>query len=263
MGNHVLIERKGKIAYLILNRPEVLNAINKDLTEDLERALDEIEGDNSISVVILKGAGRAFCVGYDVGKYNKRTVMEDRDRLEDFTRTWLRVWEFPKPIIGQVHGYALAGGTQLLGSCDFVVTAKNATFGFPSMPLGGGFVAMYWTWHVGYQRSKMLDLTAGSRISGEKAVAYGMASECFDEDKLEEETLAIARGIAKTPLDILILKKKAHNRIMEMHGFRQAVLLGPEQDAIIHTSEGVKLVQQKINEHGLKGAIKWFNEQEV
>jgi enoyl-CoA hydratase len=263
MEKCVLIEKKGRIAYLILNRPEVLNALNQALFNDLELALDDLEADDGVSVIIIKGAGRAFCVGYDVSKYTKQTVMEDRNKLENYTRTWLRVWEFPKPIIAQVHGYALAGGTQLLGSCDIVVTAKNATFGFPQLPLGGGFVALYWPWHIGYQRTKLLDLTAGSRITGEQAVQYGMAAVSFDEEALEEETLRIARAIAKTPLDILVIKKKAHNRIMEMQGFRQAVLLGPDQDAIIHTSDGIKLVRQMISELGLKGAIKWFNEQEV
>ncbi|PWA07827.1 crotonase [Pueribacillus theae] len=259
----VLVDRLGKIAYLTLNRPEKLNAFNNELFEELDAALDEVEADDSISVVIIKGKGRAFSVGYDVGKPADKTVTEDRDMLEVFTLRWLRIWDFPKPIIAQVQGYALAGGTQLLACCDMVITDKDATFGFPSLPLGGGFVGMYWGWHIGVQRAKMLDLTAGSRISGKEATEYGFAAKCFDGDKLEEETLKIARGIAKTPLDILKLKKKAHNRVMEAQGFRNTLMFGPEQDAIIHTADGIKLVREKIKELGLKGAIEWFNNQEV
>ncbi|MFM1653789.1 enoyl-CoA hydratase-related protein [Brevibacillus sp. B_LB10_24] len=259
----VLVERKGRIAYVILNRPEKLNALNSQLLQELDSELSDIEKDDEISVVILKGNGRAFSVGYDVGKYSYPTVTQDRDNLEEFTRRWLRVWEYPKPIIAQVQGYALAGGTQLLASCDIVVTSEDAVFGFPSLPLGGGFVGLYWGWHVGYQRAKLLDLTAGSRISGKEATEYGFAACCFSADEIEEKTLEIARRIAKTPLDILKLKKKAHNRIMELQGFRTGVMYGPEQDAIIHTADGIKLMRSKIDELGLKAAIQWFNEQEV
>ncbi|MCP1146687.1 enoyl-CoA hydratase-related protein [Lysinibacillus endophyticus] len=259
----VLIERKGKIAYIILNRPEKLNAFNADLFADLDRALDELEKDDSVSVLIIKGNGRAFSVGYDVAKYKTPTVIQDKENLEGYTRRWIRIWEYPKPIIAQVHGYALAGGTQLLASCDIVITDEDTQFGFPSLPLGGGFVGLYWHWHVGPQRTKMLDLTAGSRITGREAEQYGIAAKCVPAGELEEATLEVARGIAKTPLDILKLKKQAHNRIMELQGFRTGVMYGPEQDAIIHTADGIKLVHEKIAELGLKGAIEWFHSQEV
>jgi enoyl-CoA hydratase len=259
----VLIEKRGRIAYVILNRPEKLNALSADLFSDLDQALAVLEKDDSISVLIIKGKGRAFSVGYDVSNYIEPSVTEDRDNLEEFTRRWLRVWEYPKPIIAQVQGFALAGGTQLLACCDIVITEEEAQFGFPSLPLGGGFVGIYWGWHVGPQRAKMLDLTAGSRITGKEATEYGIAAKCFKREELEEETLNIARGIAKTPLDILKLKKKAHNRMMELQGFRTGVMFGPEQDAIIHTADGIKLVHKKIKELGLKGAIDWFNSQEV
>jgi enoyl-CoA hydratase len=107
----VLIEKIGRIAYVILNRPEKLNALSADLFRDLDLALEELEKDDSISVLIIKGKGRAFSVGYDVSKYKNPTVTEDRDKLEEYTRRWLRVWEYPKPIIAQVQGFALAGGT--------------------------------------------------------------------------------------------------------------------------------------------------------
>ena len=259
----VLIERKGKIAYVILNRPEKLNALNASLFADLDNALDELEYDDSVSVLIIKGSGRAFSVGYDVSKYKAPTVIEDKENLDRYTKRWIRIWEYPKPIIAQVHGYALAGGTQLVACCDVVVTDEDTQFGFPSLPLGGGFVGIYWGWHIGHQRAKMLDLTAGSRITGREAEQYGIAAKCVPSGELESAALEIARGMAKTPLDILKLKKQAHNRIMDLQGFRTGIMFGPEQDAIIHTADGIKLVHQKIAEKGLKGAIQWFNEQEV
>lgn len=259
----VLTERKGKVAYIILNRPDKLNALNADLFNDLDDALNLFEKDDSVSVVIIKGNGRAFSVGYDVGKYKSPSVIEDKNNLEGYTERWLRIWQYPKPIIAQVHGYALAGGTQLVACCDIVITDEDTQFGFPSLPLGGGFVGIYWGWHVGPQRAKLLDLTAGSRILGREAEQYGIAAKCVPAGELEDAVLSIAKGIAKTPVDILKLKKQAHNRIMDLQGFRTGIQFGPEQDAIIHTADGIKLVQQKIGELGLKGAIEWFNNQEV
>ena len=264
----VLLERKGKIAYIVFNRPEKLNAFNREMFDGFEARLEELRHDDSVSVVILKGNGRAFSVGYDVGSDNPerkklKSVTNDRDRLEANLQRWLKVWDYPKPVIAQIQGYALAGGTQLAVCCDIVVTSEEAVFGFPSLPLGGGYVGPLWTLAVGAQRSKLMDFTAGSKISGKEAAEWGFAAKSFPEEVIEAETLKIAQAIAKTPLDILTLKKKAINRVMNVQGFREAILFGAEWDAIIHQADGVKTTAEKIQELGLKGAIKWFNDQPV
>lgn len=270
MSQQVLVERKGKIGYIVFNRTEKLNAFNRDMFDGFEAALEELRVDENVSVIIIKGNGRAFSVGYDVGSDNEyrkkslKSVTDDRERLENNLQRWLKVWDFPKPVIGQVSGYALAGGTQLLACCDIVITAEDAVFGFPSLPLGGGYVGPIWTMIVGGQRSKLMDFTAGSQISGKEAVDWGFAAIAFPKEQLEEETLKIAQKIAKTPSDVLALKKKAINRILDTQaGFKQSVLFGAEWDAIIHQADGVKLTSEKIKELGLKGAIEWFNKQEV
>ncbi|GAK00558.1 enoyl-CoA hydratase/isomerase family protein [Geomicrobium sp. JCM 19055] len=99
----VLVERNGKVAYLTLNRPDKLNALSNELFNDLDAALDEVENDQNVSVIIIKAKGKAFSVGYDVGKYTNQTTLEDRDKLEEYTLRWLRLWDFPKPIIAQVQ----------------------------------------------------------------------------------------------------------------------------------------------------------------
>ncbi|WP_417433077.1 enoyl-CoA hydratase-related protein [Hoeflea sp.] len=268
MSEVVVVERNGKIASIILNRPDKLNALNREVFEAFDAALIELEHDDDVAVVIIKGAGRAFCVGYDVGTDNPersklKSVTADRDRLEVNVERWLRVWDFPKPVIGQVHGYALAGGTQLLTCCDIVITAEDAKFGFPSVPLGGGYVGPMWTHVVGAQRSKLMDFTAGSQIDGKRAVEWGMATLAFPAERLDEETLDIARKIARTPADILRLKKKAINRVIEGGDFRTSVLNGALWDSIIHQADGVKLTSQKISELGVRGAVDWFNSQDV
>lgn len=265
----VYTESKGKIGYVVLNRPKKLNAFSKDMLEQFDAAMDVFRNNHEISVVIIKGNGRAFSVGYDVGSDNPDRhgkagdVIADRDLHESFVRRWMSVWEYPKPVIAQVSGYALAGGSQLCSCCDVVVTAEDAQFGFPALPLGGGFVGPMWVWHVGIQRAKLMDLTAGSKISGTTAVQWGLAACSFPADKLEEETLNIARGIAKTPLEILRLKKIALNRVMEIQGYHTAQMFLQDQDAVVHTSEGVHRTVAKINELGVKGAVEWFNNQEV
>ena len=268
MLDAVLVERRGKIAYIIFNRPEKMNALNRDIFEGFDAALDELADDPEIGVVIIKGNGRSFCAGYDVSADNpERTklnsVTADRDRLEVNVERWLRVWDFPKPVIAQVHGYALAGGTQLLTCCDIVVTAEDAKFGFPSLPLGGGYVGPMWTLVVGAQRSKLMDFTAGSQIDGKRAVEWGIATLAFPADRLEEETLEIARKIAKTPPDILRLKKKAINRVIESGDFRTSITNGALWDSIIHQADGVKQTVQRIKEMGVRGAVDWFNDQDV
>jgi len=265
----VLTEKKGKIGYLIFNRPDKLNAFNQELLVQFDEAMEQFRKDDGISVVIIKGNGRAFSVGYDVGVDNPdrqtsaSSVIADRDVLEGYTRRWMGVFDFPKIVIAQVHGYCLAGGSQLASCCDIVIAAEDAQFGFPSLPLGGGYVGPMWVWHVGIQRAKLMDLTAGSRISGKVAEDWGFVAKTFPADKLEEETLKIARGIAKTPADILRLKKVALNRVLEIQGYRTMQMFLHEQDAIIHTSDGVNLTVQKIKELGVKGAVEWFNNQEV
>jgi enoyl-CoA hydratase len=255
----VLFEKSGAVGTIVLNRPDKLNALNQSMLEALDRRLHEAEADDSISVVVIKGAGRAFSAGVDLDpashKPDAGAVTADRDRIEGQIDRWERLWRFPKPVIAQVHGYCIAASTVIALSCDFIVISDECRIRFPSLPLGGGYVSTYWALAIGPRKAKEMDFIAGSEITGVEAKALGWANHCFPEAELEQRTRSIAEAVARTPLDLLRLKKKAINRVMEMQHYPAAVRMGAEWDSIAHFSEGATRVRELIKVHGLKGAI--------
>lgn len=259
MADEVLYEADGAIATLILNRPDKMNAFNLELFDALRQALDRAERDPAIRVVILKGAGRAFSVGMDLegGKSPAELgVTADRSRLQSHIEDFLRVWDFPKPVIGQVHGYCVAAATMLALACDITLISTDCKIRFPSIPIGGGFVSSFWTFFVGPKRAKEMDFIAGSQISGSDAEAWGFANRAFAPAELEARTRQMAAAIAKTPPDLLRLKKMAINRVVEWQGFRQAMIGGAEWDTLCHFSDGAREMRQRVVDLGMKEAIR-------
>lgn len=259
MSDEVLYEIDGPVATLILNRPDKMNAFNLDMFAGLRGALDKAEHDPAIRVVIIKGAGRAFSVGMDLegGKSPAELgVTEDRRRLQAHIEEFLRVWDFPKPVIGQVHGYCIAAGTMLALACDITLISSDCRIRFPSIPIGGGFVSSFWAFFVGPKRAKEMDFVAGSEISGEEAVDWGFANRAFAPAELEQRATRMATAISKTPPDLLRLKKMAINRVVERQGFREAMIGGAEWDTLCHFSEGAREMRQRVVDLGMKEAIK-------
>jgi enoyl-CoA hydratase len=261
MAELVTYQREGKVAFLGLNRPEKLNAITPQLIADYHAALDEFTADRDARVAILRGEGRAFCVGMDLSpEYHRapENAGADRTYIEEMARAWLRMWDCPKPIIAQVHGFCFAGGTQLPVCCDITVIAEDTLLGWPRMPVGAGWISPMWSFLVGTQRAKLMSYRVGSMMSGREAYEYGYASMVFPAESLAEETLKVAQDIAKLPSDMLRIKKYANNKVWERQGFREAVLGGAEWDAVAHTTDTVNNARAWISEHGLKGAIDKF-----
>jgi enoyl-CoA hydratase len=257
----VIYQRNGRVGMLGLNRPEKLNAINAEMISDYHRALDDFIADEDARVGILYGEGRAFCVGMDLSpsaRYGSADAAADRARIEEMARSWLRLWDCPKPIIAQIHGYCFAGGTQLPICCDIVAVAAEAVLGWPKMPVGGGFISPMWSFLVGTQRAKLMSFRVGSTMTGREAYEAGYASLIYGEAELAAATLEVARDIAKLPAEMLRIKKLANNRVMETLGFRATVLAGAEWDAIAHTTKTAADARAWINEYGLKGAIDKF-----
>lgn len=261
MSGTVIYRREGRVALIGLNRPERLNAINRTLSADLREVLAEFTADPQARVAILYGEGRAFCAGADLtpqGRYHSPDPLADRYAIEQSVRTWLALFDCPKPIIAQVHGYCIAGGTQPPLFCDIVSIAEDAVVGFPKVPVGGGFISPMWSWRVGSQHARLMSYQVGITITGRQAHEMGYAALCFPQDTLAEETFKIAENIAKLPSDMLQIKKYANNRVLEQQGFRTAVLNAAEWDAIAHTAGTVTTAREWIQEYGLKGAIEKF-----
>jgi enoyl-CoA hydratase len=158
-------------------------------------------------------------------------------------------------VIAQVHGFCLAGGTQLALICDITVAAEDATFGIPQLPVGIGFVAPFWTWLIGPKKAREVFYRIGSRIDAQEALRLGMINAVFPKERLEAETRAMAASIAETPVEILQLAKRGINETQEVQGFRESLMFGCEIDALSHQSNAVRAVNRLIRERGLRAAL--------
>jgi enoyl-CoA hydratase len=258
--DEVRYEVDGRVATVTLDRPEKLNAITPALQRELLAALQQAADDSGVHVAVVRGAGRGFCAGYDVtsGAMAASSVTADRAQLEAITRGWLAIWDLPLPVVAEVHGACLAGGTQLAAICDITFVADDARIGTPQLPLGAGYVASFWSWFVGPKKAKEIFFPTGAVITAAEAVAMGLFNRVVAAADLAAEVRTYAEAVARTPKDLLALQKLAINRTQEAQGFRQALLQGAEIDAIAHMSPAVRTVNRHIAEYGLKDALGAF-----
>ena len=271
----VLFEREGRLAYLTLNRPERLNAFNTAQWDALEAALARANGDPEVRVVIVRGAGRAFSAGADLraraeaqaealaaGKdapVHQEDATEDAINLHLSIDRYLRIWNNPKPIIAQVHGYCLGVASQLAVMCDITVIAEDAHVGLPSIPLGGAYISPMWSWLIGPKRAKEMSFTVGAQIDGKTASDWGWANRAVPVGELESTVRDMATRMANLPSKFLQLKKSSINRQMDIKGFSAAIRTGAEMDALLHYTDTVDVMRAQIREQGLRGAIEAFN----
>ena len=267
MPETIALEQIGRVARVTLNRPEKLNAISRQLQRELIEVLTELERDDSVHVALVSGAGRAFSAGYDlaggsgVAAEQASAISRDRDGLEELLRNWLRIWDLRLPVIAKVHGYCLAGGSQLASICDVTFVADDARIGAPQLPLGAGFVASFWAWQVGGKRAKEFFFPVGSMISGQEAAEIGLFNRALPADELDQFVDDYVKLVAKTPKEILVLQKKAINRTQEVQGFREALMGGVEIDAIAHFTTPVLEMNRSLKERGLRATLDDFNRQ--
>ncbi len=259
----ILLKRDKSLTWLILNRPEKLNAMNKIVLEEFSAALAFLATDDGTRVIAIRGAGRAFSAGYDIersedGSHEVDTV-DDYVTHVGYLERFMKIWDHPKPVIACVHGYCLAGATQMCIFTDITVVAEDAVIGLPAMPLGGGYITPMWTPFVGPKRAKQMSFVPGSKISGLTASEWGFANYAVPADELEENVRQLAWSIARVPAAVLRMKKMSINRVWDVMGFRTTALMGAETDALLHASTDVKELTESIQEHGLKEAIARFN----
>jgi enoyl-CoA hydratase len=266
----LLTENLGPVRRLTLNRPDVLNALSTELVEALWSALGEASGDPSVRVVVIRGAGRAFCAGYDL----KEEAEEERTRggpkdlaawREELARDvhrMLELFDHPTPVIAQVHGYCLAGGCDLMMMCDLAVASEDAMFGEPEIRFGSGVVTMVMPWLIGARKAKELLLTGEDRIGADEALRIGLVNRVVPRDRLDEETLDLARQIAVIDPVAVSMTKRSINRSLEVAGFREALLANVDIDAIIESAEVPE--RREFNrirgDRGLKEALRWRDE---
>ncbi len=261
----LLTDDLGPVRRLTLNRPAVLNALSFELVDRLSEALAAAAADDGVRVVVIRGAGRAFCAGYDL----KEDAEQDRERPKD-ERTYrgefaydvarmLEIFDHPKPVIAQVHGYCLAGGCDLMMMCDVAIASEDAMFGEPEIRFGSGVVTMVMPWLVGARKAKELLLTGEDRIPADEAARIGLVNRVVPLERLEEETLAFAMTVAKLDPVAISLTKRAINRSLEVAGFREAIWENVDLDVRIEVADVPEREEfSRIHRtEGLKAAIAW------
>jgi enoyl-CoA hydratase len=242
---HILVDvpRPG-VSRITLNRPESRNALNNTLRGELYGQLEANDQDADIRVTIIRGAGSAFCAGYDLKANNRadqpfHTAGGDGNWARHVVDGFFRVWDLAKPVIAQVHGYCLAGGTELATSCDLVYVAEDAAIGYPVVRSMSPPDNHFFPQLLGLRNAMEMMLT-GNAISGIEAAEQGFANRAYSVDTLEAEVLEIAERIAKVPSDLQQMNKRAVHRQMELMGVRAAIRSGTEIQALAFHTESTK-----------------------
>jgi enoyl-CoA hydratase len=258
MPRLVRLELDDAVATLTLNRPERLNTITRDLIADFHHAFAEAQSDDDTRVIRLKGAGRAFCAGYDIdwGAESMQEAegerpwdpMADLAMMSRFVDTYMALWRSPKPVIAQVHGFCVGGGTDFALCSDLIVCAEDCRIGYPPARVWGSPTTAMWTYRLGLERSKRLLLT-GDPLDGRKAVEWGLASECHPESELDDAAMALCRRVAQLPANQLHMMKVLVNQAVEQMGLQTTQLIGTLLDgAARHTREGTAFSQAALQD---------------
>jgi enoyl-CoA hydratase len=258
----LLIDDIGPVRRLTMNRPETLNALNGELVAAMSAALDAAADDDGVHVLVLRGAGRAFCAGYDLNEDAAGGVLDARRWHEDLRRSteeMLKFLDHPKPVIASVHSYCLAGGTDLMLACDLAVAADDAMFGYVDVRFGSGVVSMFLPWIVGVRTAKELLFTGEDRVPAPEALRMGLVNRVVPRDELDDATMALAEEIAKNEPFVIQSTKRAVNRALDVAGFRAAMAANTELDVMIETANlpAREEFRRITTERGLKAAIAW------
>jgi enoyl-CoA hydratase len=259
----LLIEQVDRVLRITVNRPDRRNALNRALQTDLIDAVEGAASDPSVHAVIIRGAGRSFCSGYDVSPAGEAShggaseVSLPRRAVEtvNMARGWSRIWNAPIAVVAQVHGHCLAGGTDLALHCDLVVTAEDAVIGFPALRMGGTPPTNMWLYHVGAQWAKRL-LFTGDTFTGRMAEKIGFALEAVPADQLDDHVLALATRVAAMGRDIVAINKHVLNRGIDLMGRALLQDIAAPMDSIANMAPEMAAFQARAAEIGLGAAFK-------
>jgi enoyl-CoA hydratase len=257
----VLYEVDERVATLTLNRPERLNTIVPELIDAFDETLARAIADPQIHAIRLKGAGRTFCAGYDIDWGAEMMEQAESGKAWDpildyqtmsrYVSSYMSLWRSPKPVIAQVHGFCVGGGTDFALCSDLIVCSEECRIGYPPARVWGSPTTAMWMYRVGLERSKRLLLT-GDPLDGRTAVAWGLASEAVPEAELEGAGAALARRVAQVPQNQLHMMKLLVNQAYEQMGLHTTQLIGTLLDGDArHTPEGVAFTRRAMEDVGL------------
>ncbi len=258
-----------RVARLLLNRPERLNAINEDMPREIRAAVDWANAEDEVHVIVVEGAGKGFCGGYDLAQFGQGEIdhpcqqegtpwdpMVDYAYMKQNTEDFMALWRSPKPTIAKVHGHAVAGGSDIALCCDLLVMAEDARIGYMPTRVWGCPTTAMWTYRLGPTRAKQLMFT-GDTIDGRTALAWGLANEAVSAEALEGATMALATRIAGVPRGHLAMHKMVVNQVLLTMGLEQAQSMATLFDGITrHNPEGLWF-RRYAQAEGFKAAVAW------
>jgi enoyl-CoA hydratase len=262
------IEVAGRIATITLNRPERLNAINDQMPGEIRQAVEAANADDRVHVIVLRGAGKAFCAGYDLKHYaegdatNAVTQAMPWDPMIDYrfmkknTEDFMSLWRSYKPTIARVHGYAAAGGSDIATCCDFIVMEDDARIGYMPVRVWGCPTPAMWVYRIGPMRAKRMMLT-GDLIDGRQALEWGLATDVAPIDELDACVDKLADRIAGIPKNQLMMLKLVINQAVDAMGLEQTQMFATVFDGITrHSPEGLWF-KRYAEEFGFPAAVEW------
>ena len=270
----ILTFKKDRHAIIQLNRPEKMNALSHNLRAEVFNALKDFEMDPDVRVIILRGSGRAWSAGYDLSGISK--TQDDRDYVEKrsglpavgpihpgqgqwpqhLLSGYWQIWECTKPVIAQVHGFCLAGGTELATMCDLMFVAEDAIIGYPPVRAMTPVDIIYHPWHMHQKKVREL-LYTGDSVTGKEAVELGWANHAYPVSQLAEKTEAFAERIANVDGPMLQMTKRQVNRVYEIMGFRTSLQVGGDLQELGRARPGGEQFGRIAREKGLKAALDW------
>ena len=258
----IRLQRAGTVATLTLDRPQRLNAINKQMLGELQHALSAVERDPQLRALVVTGAGGNFSSGFDLKEQmeTRPTGVEAwREILDRDFGTIMRFWHLSKPTIAAVSGYCLAGGCELALCCDITIATEDAIFGEPELKFGAGIVVMILPWLVGPKHAKEIILRGMDRISAQQALQIGLINRVVAADALESSALAIACDMAVIDPQLVQQTKRAINRTFEIMGLVDALSAALDIDLAIEGAGSIDKIEfMKIaRKDGLRAAIAW------
>lgn len=258
-----------RVARLLLNRPERLNAINDETPREIRAAVEWANADDEVHVIVVEGAGKGFCGGYDLAHFAQNTAdhpcqqestpwdpMVDYAVMKRNTEDFMSLWRSAKPTIAKVHGYAAAGGSDIALCCDLLVMAQDARIGYMPTRVWGCPTTAMWTYRLGPTRAKQLMFT-GDTIDGRTALAWGLANEAVAAEALDDAAMALAGRIAGVPRGHLAMHKMVVNQVMITMGLEQSQMMATVFDGITrHNPEGLWF-RRYAQAEGFKAAVQW------
>ncbi|NEW98159.1 crotonase/enoyl-CoA hydratase family protein [Rhodopseudomonas sp. BR0G17] len=258
-----------RIARLVLKRPDRFNAINDAMPRDIRAAVEWAQAEDAIHVIVIEGAGKGFCGGYDLVDYAESDIdhpcqqeKEPWDPLVDYaamkrnTEDFMSLWRCSKPTIAKIHGAAVAGGSDIALCCDMIVMADDARIGYMPTRVWGCPTTAMWTFKLGPTRAKQMMFT-GDVITGKTAAEWGLVNLSVPVAELEEATMKLATRVAGVPKSHLAMHKLVVNQVMLNMGLEQTQMLATIFDGVSrHNPEGLWF-RRYAQESGFKAAIEW------